>query len=100
MSRRNRHYYYSSAPQSSVGLMRCCVCYKSITEGDFRYHEGRDGYVTCHRACCADDHEWARRDRAEIDAAAHNEAFVAACIAFREKWGIPDLDDYIPEQAR
>lgn len=49
--------------------MQCGACNKSITEGEYRVYQktGKHDwwYVTHHRACCADDPKWAKKDAAD-----------------------------------
>lgn len=92
---------YDDVNGCAVGTMICGTCGMKITEGEFRYRKKSRGgdwrYVQHHRACCSDDPEWRRRDAAKDSEKERQEAFIAACVEFRNKWGIHDLDNYIPE---
>lgn len=90
-------YSYHLAPTSSHGLMRCAACNKHIAEGQYRVREKTEAYVTWHRACTDADPNWMKLDTEQHDRHVRNKAFQAACIAFRDKWGVTDLNDYIEE---
>lgn len=95
------HWQYSDARNHRRGNMICGKCNKPITEGRYQSRQKSKGhdwyYLTQHEACSKEDPEWARID---ADAAKHleeHQEFVAACIEFKAKWGISELDEYIPE---
>lgn len=90
-----RHYNYASAPQYQVGKMRCCSCGKKITEGQYRYHETADAYVPCHRSCCPTDLKWAEMDALEVENQRRRKEFEADVLAFFDKWGYLDDEDFI-----
>ena len=93
---------YGCVRSSSHGLMRCHVCGKRITEGEYRYratykHFEHTGYATGHRDCTTDDPMWAARDsRVEAQEARRNALSIAA-REFKAKWGVDELDDLIFE---
>lgn len=93
---------YSCVGSSSHGLMRCHVCGKRITEGEYRYratykHFEHTGYATGHRGCTTDDPMWVEIDAKRDAAEERSRAFIKACIDFKKKWGVDGLDDYIPD---
>lgn len=93
---------YGCVRSSSHGLMRCHVCGKHITEGEYRYratykHFEHTGYSTGHRACTADDPMWALIDAQREESEARHQAFITACVEFKKTWGVDDLDDWIPD---
>lgn len=92
---------YSDAQSSSAGTMICTACGKKITGGRYRYRQkskGYDwGYVAQHEACTTEDPKWAEMDAAQDRARIRYEAFMRACVEFRERWGVDDLDHYIQE---
>lgn len=95
-----KDWNYSIAPGQQAGTMRCGSCGQQIVAGEFRYRQkskgGDWGYVQQHRECCHDDPMWSQLDARAAESEARHKEFVAACIAFRDKWGVDDLDDYIP----
>jgi hypothetical protein len=95
MSRRKRNYHYTDAARAAIGIMVCSVCRKAITEGEYRYFDNGDAYINQHRACTEDDAEWALMDRQRFEGMIWHSKFVAACIEFKAKWGVTELDDYI-----
>lgn len=74
-------HQYLTVPGARCGTMQCGGCGKPITEGEFRAYKrskgGDWGFVTHHRACCADDAGWAKRDRARDDHAVRLESIAA-----------------------
>src|SRR5699024_1493237 len=93
---------YSCVGSSSHGLMRCHVCGKRITEGEYRYratykHFEHTGYATAHRGCTTDDPEWAAQDKRAEAAWARHKALSIAAREFKAKWGVDELDDLIFE---
>lgn len=86
--------YITNWQSSQHGTMRCNACGKPI-EGAYRVRDGRNGFVLMHRACSASDPGWALVDRKEADRAAHYQGLLQAAIAFRDRWGVSDLDDLI-----
>lgn len=99
MSTRRKNYSYTDAGSGSTGIMRCCVCSKPITTGLYRYHTGKnDGFVNCHRECCAEDAKWEQLDKAHAAGIDRLKRLVAACVAFRDEWGVTDLEPYLSEQ--
>ncbi|MEB0133439.1 MULTISPECIES: hypothetical protein [unclassified Pseudomonas] len=95
MSRKNRNYDYADASYQLVGTMQCCACGKKITEGPYRYHETADAYVPCHRACCPDDKRWKELDDSEAGQAIRHKEYCADVLAFYDKWGGLDDDDFM-----
>lgn len=96
---------YSCVRSSSHGLMRCHVCGKHITEGEYRYratynHYEHTGYVTAHRDCTTDDPEWAAKDKRMEEAWARRKALSIAAREFKAKWDVDELDDLIFEGDR
>jgi hypothetical protein len=92
-----KSFDYCNVSHSSHGLMKCALCGKKITEGDYRTREKPKAYVTWHRACCLEDPKWAQ---IEADRATHSERIRnmhADAIVFRGKWGVSDLDELIEE---
>jgi len=88
-----KRYDYVDVATCRVGLMRCCVCGKKITTGQYRYHETTKAYVPCHRACCEGDPMWAKLDQEEEERQAYEAAYKAACDEFLAKWGsFPEED--------
>ena len=61
-------HQYEDAGNSRAGEMICGECRKPITEGEYRSYKREKNwdwrYVTHHRACCANDPAWAKRDAA------------------------------------
>jgi hypothetical protein len=98
MSRRKRYYRYTNAATSSTGIMVCSVCRKAITEGEYRYFDNGDAYINQHRACTESDAQWALMDHQRIEGMARYSKFVAACVEFKAKWGVTELDEYIGEE--
>lgn len=94
---RRKNYSYANSSQMKTGLMVCVSCNKPITEGRYRYYETPRSFVNCHEACCADDPCWAELDIQARKAAERHAQFVQECREFRAKWGVSELDDYIPE---
>lgn len=94
---RKRHYVYVALPWSSVGLMCCSCCGKKITEGQYRYFETEEAYVPQHRACCEDDPEWKQLDKEQAIREQQRSDMLADAIAFRDKWGVTDLNELIEE---
>lgn len=93
-------YSYHTAPGSSHGLMRCAACHKPIDDGQYRVREKADAFVTWHRSCTEVDPNWMKLDTENHDREERNKAFIAACIAFRDKWGVTDLDEYVDGEVR
>lgn len=91
----SRHYQYVDVRYCQVGKMRCCSCGKKITEGQYRYHETENAYVPCHRSCCQKDPHWAVLDEAEEASKAKRKQFEADVLAFYDKWGHLDEDDFM-----
>ncbi len=81
--------------------MTCRSCGKPIADGPWRRctqsKGGEHGYVTHHRACSPDDAGWTRHDQRRRDGAVQADRLRAAAMAFRDKWGVSDLDDLIEE---
>lgn len=75
---------YLTVGGSRFGTMNCGACGKDITEGDYRVYQKSGGhdwhYVTHHRACCADDPNWEKRDR---HAAKHDRTLVEIEISIK-----------------
>jgi hypothetical protein len=89
-----KRWSYASAASSHHGTMRCNCCGKAV-EGEYRYREGRSGYVVERRVCSAGDAEWARRD-AQVEAARiRTKEQLEAYKAFRDKWDEDALDEAI-----
>ena len=92
-------HQYCDASSSSHGTMRCGGCGKQITEGPYRVYQRTKAYdwyyVTFHRACCADDPMWAKKDAAREASLARDLRLYAAAVQFRDTWGVDDLDDLI-----
>jgi hypothetical protein len=95
MSRKNRHYNYADARNQQTGTMQCCVCGKKITEGPYRYHETKDAYVPCHRACCPEDPKWLKMDQQEQESIEIRRLYEADVLAFYDKWGALDDEDFM-----
>lgn len=95
MSRKNRHYYYADVRYQKSGTMQCCACGKKITEGPYRYHETTDAYVSCHRSCCPEDPKWLALDQEEQASIERRRLFEADVLAFYDKWGAPDEEDFM-----
>jgi hypothetical protein len=95
MSRKNRHYYYADARYQKSGTMQCCACGKKITEGPYRYHETTDAYVSCHRSCCPEDPKWLALDQEEQASIERRRLFEADVLAFYDKWGASDEEDFM-----
>ncbi|GKQ44406.1 hypothetical protein [Pseudomonas syringae] len=95
MSRKNRRYQYADTSYCSVGTMQCCACGKKITEGPYRYHETTDAYVPCHRICCEDDPKWLELDRQEQASIERRKLFEVDVLAFYDKWGWPDDEEFM-----
>lgn len=96
----SENHMYADSAFTRVGTMICSRCQKPISDGLFRYKNGGKGFTSVHRACCADDPSWGTVDGEQRRREKHNADFIAACKAFREKWGISDLDDYIDALSR
>jgi len=96
-------HQYQSALSSSTGTMVCAACNKAIVVGEYRsYMRSKSydwAYVVHHRDCCADDPQWAKRDRAKGDGDKMRAAQLADAIAFRDKWDCADLDELIDSLA-
>ena len=94
------NHQYLNTSHSRCGLMVCAGCHQPISEGEFRAYqkpcpdEGWE-FVTHHRKCSANDIAWEAKDKAEQDRQDHNYKLHQAAIAFRDQWGISDLDDLI-----
>lgn len=92
-----KHYRYATASNSSHGEMRCYVCGKFIEAGAYRYHETPNAYVTAHRACTESDPEWEKIDSRNAASEKWRRGLSEACVEFRSKWGVTELDCYIIE---
>lgn len=94
-----RKYEYADASSSIRGTMQCGVCGKKIVSGQYRYRQksskGDWHYVTHHRDCTKDDEMWLSLDAKKKAAEDRKVSLSNACIAFRKKWGVTELDDYI-----
>lgn len=92
---------YSDVAQSSHGRMICVTCGKEITSGQYRYRQkskrGDWHYQVQHEKCCLEDSAWAKMDKERKARQANAVELSNACIAFKNKWGVSDLDDYILE---
>lgn len=91
---------YADAAVARTGLMICTACRKGIETGEFRYRETDDAYLPQHRSCSANDPEWAKIDALNTVRAERDREFVKACAAFKAKWGVSDLDDYLDDAGR
>jgi hypothetical protein len=92
-----KKWNYTVAGRSSYGLMKCAGCGKQITDGQFRYRETDDAFVTQHRACSESDANWARMDEALARNTADARLKMAAFVEFRDRWQTDALDDAIDE---
>lgn len=74
-----------------VGTMKCNLCGKRVTEGQFRYRTNRvDEFIVQHRACCSEDGRWKYLDACAEHAANQEKWRRAAFDEFVARWGIPD----------
>lgn len=87
--------YAGDASRSRVGLMFCNACHRPIIDGEFRYRDVGEAYVTQHRACTLQDYAWKRRNALEAERVAKHKARLAAFEAFRNLWGADQLDEEI-----
>lgn len=94
-----KNYEYTDARTSSHGNMQCGSCGKKITEGRYRVRQKSGGgdwwYVTQHETCSAEDHHWAEMDSLIARGKLRAQELSDACSAFKEKWGVLELDEYI-----
>lgn len=94
------NYRYLNTSHSRCGDMICGECRQPISEGEYRVYQKScpdEGwrFVTHHRECSANDIAWEAKDKIEQNRKDHNNKLRQAAIAFRDKWGISDLDDLI-----
>lgn len=90
-----KKYSYAHTSYSHCGLMICSGCSKKITDGDYRYREGKDGYILHHRDCSQDDPQWNVIKKQREDAAKRYADMLREAIAFRDKFQVDDLDELI-----
>lgn len=83
-------WLYSDAGTHTTGTMQCTACGKKIDSGQYRYREGRDGFINQHRTCSADDGQWWRIDQAAIVRADFDAKRRGAFAQFVAQWGLPD----------
>ena len=89
-----KDWQYTDSRHGSHGTMRCNACGKAI-EGEYRYREGRNGFVVIHRACSSEDMGWARIDGQRAKRAENDAELLQAAVAFRDRWQVSALDDLI-----
>jgi hypothetical protein len=89
-----KNWSYAHAGGMKLGPMVCACCGKKV-EGWYRFREKPDKYVVQHRECTQDDPTWAAMDAREAASRERHQALVKACIEFRAKWGITELDEII-----
>ena len=87
---------YTNSTTSQHGRMQCHACRKPII-GDYRYRDGRDGFILNHRSCSTDDKMWAQRDAEQVQRRVSAEEQLKAYKAFRDRWNEEALDDVIEE---
>ena len=85
---------YANSATSSHGLMKCHACSQLIV-GDYRYREGRDGFILNHRSCSSDDKVWGHRDAELKQYQARLEEQLKAYKAFRDYWNEDALNEEI-----
>lgn len=95
---------YCHVSRSAHGTMQCATCRQPITDGRYRYRQkskgGDWGWQTQHEACCSDDPKWAAIDAGVAASLARQHELSDACKAFKKKWGVTDLDEYIIEESK
>jgi hypothetical protein len=94
---RRYSYDYAHSRSAQIGCMVCSACHMSIINSQFRYRETKDAYILQHRTCSAADPHWHAMDVAEEAAKARRAALHEAAKAFRDKWGVHDLNELIAE---
>lgn len=93
-----KDWSYENSSSAAHGRMRCSVCRQPI-QGEYRVRDAGNAFVTQHRACCPADPMWARLDRNRAAQAKHYNDLLQAAIAFRDRWGITELDELIESLA-
>lgn len=91
-----KRWNYSHAEICRVGTMICTACRQKINDGMFRYRETDDAYLPQHKACCADDPEWAHIETRRQKQEAYFVRRKDALQAFINEYGAPD-DELIDE---
>jgi hypothetical protein len=92
-----KQFDYGDAATSRHGLMICGACREPITQGQYRYRELPDRFVTHHRDCSLDDPRWASLDRRAEAEVRRIDELRAEARAFYEKWGVTDLSDWLEQ---
>lgn len=81
--------------------MRCGTCGQKITKRLYAYYEKSKAYdweyVTHHRECIPAHPCWKIFDDEQARREAFKKEFIAACIAFKKKWDVCELDEYIDD---
>lgn len=96
MTRSKKDWNYTDASTGRMtGLMVCCTCHKKIESGMYRYYDAGKSYVNQHRHCCEDAAAWKKIDRQIAEMTEHNRQFLKACIEFRDKWHVSELNEII-----
>lgn len=92
-------YSYANACNASVGLMICNKCGKKINEGDFRYWLSKkgDAYISEHKECSLQDPYWNQSEKITQSKIQYEKNLLAACLKFKQEWGIFELDSLINE---
>lgn len=95
---RKYRQYFNAADGTRHGSMICTSCCKPIA-GQYRCRDKPDRFVVQHRECTASDPSWSRLDANDAARIERSVALRLACVEFREKWGISELDDLIGDEA-
>lgn len=100
-----KHWTYTNSLIQTVGSMTCMACGKPIAiiaagnpseTGDYRFRETDDAFLPQHRACSADDPEWAAIDKRQQEYTAFYARRKATLKAYIDEFGPPD-DDLVDE---
>lgn len=90
-----KRFDYGWAGSEGHGLMICACCHKPITQGQYRYRDAGDRYITHHRACCPNDPTWARGDAEYKRLMDRYEQMRQDALAFYAKWGLTDIANLV-----
>jgi hypothetical protein len=94
-------WLYADARGSSCGTMQCTVCGNPVVDGRYRYRKkykhGDWGFQVQHEVCSSSDPKWAEIDAGNAQMIVRQYELSDACKAFKQKWGVTDLDEYIIE---
>lgn len=99
----NLKFYLAPYP-GSIGTMICENCGKPIDSNtqDFRSATKSDRdegwrYVVHHRECLSDQSGFEAEERQRAQRVDRNRSLLAACLAFKQEWGIGELDELISD---